>query len=279
MMIQWVINSVKGGEAMKYGFIGLGNMAGAIIEGMVSSGEFSSDEIYGFNRSEAKTLALRDKCGVIPCTSAAELVSKVEVIVLAVKPQMMEGVLHDIGALITSDKTVITIAAGKECAWYEARLCGGVPVVRVMPNINAKVKSAVSSVCGGRSAEERHLQIAEGIFSTVGKVYRIEEKLFPAFSAMGGASGAFILLYIDALAEAGVRAGFARPLAEEIATATVIGSGLLAESSEEHPIALMNKVCSPGGTTVEGIIKLKELGFETAVQQGLQAIIDKDRLL
>ena len=264
---------------MRYGFIGLGNMAGAIIEGMASSGKFSSDEIYGFNRSEAKTLALRDKCGVIPCKSASELVSKAEVIVLAVKPQMMEDVLKDVGALITREKTVITIAAGKECAWYEARLGAGVPVVSIMPNINAKVKAAVSSVCGGRNAEDRHIKIAEGIFSTVGKVYRIDEKMFPAFSAIGGASGAFILLYIDVLAEAGVRAGFARPLAEELATATVVGSGLLAMNSDEHPIALMNKVCSPGGTTVEGVIKLRELGFETAVQQGLQAIIDKDRSL
>lgn len=264
---------------MRYGFIGLGNMAGAIIEGMTSSGKFSSDQIYGFNRSESKTLALKDKCGIIPCKSAAEVVGKAEVIILAVKPQMMEAVLKDIGALITRDKTIITIAAGKECAWYEERIGAAVPVVRVMPNINAKVKAAVSALCGGENAKDEHIKIAEGVFSTVGKVYKIDEKMFPAFSAMGGASGAFILLYIDALAEAGVRAGFARPLAEEIATATVVGSGLLAMNSDEHPIALMNKVCSPGGTTIEGVIKLKELGFETAVQQGLQAIIDKDKSL
>ena len=83
-------------------------------------------------------------------------------------------------------------------------------------------------------------------------------------------------MYIDALAEAGVRAEFARPIAEEIATATVMGSGALAMNSSEHPIALMNAVCSPGGTTIEGVCKLKELGFETAVQQGLKAIIEKD---
>ena len=264
---------------MKYGFIGLGNMAGAIIEGMASSGKFSADEIYGFNRSEGKTLALVEKCGIIPCESAADVVSKAEVIILAVKPQMMQGLLDDIGGLITKDKLVLSIAAGKDCAWYEERLCENLPVVRIMPNINAKVKSAVTAVCGGKNANDKHIEIADGIFSTVGKVYHIEEKMFPAFSAMGGASGAFVLLYIDALAEAGVRAGFARPVAEELATATVIGSGLLNQQSDEHPIALMNKVCSPGGTTIEGVLKLKELGFETAVQQGLQAIIDKDKSL
>lgn len=110
-------------------------------------------------------------------------------------------------------------------------------------------------------------------------MYHIDEDLFPAFGALGGASGAFVLMYIDALAEAGVRAGFARPIAEEIATAMVMGSGALAMNSSEHPIALMNAVCSPSGTTIEGVCKLRELGFDTAVQQALQAIIDKDFFL
>ena len=238
---------------MKYGFIGLGNMAGAIIAGMAACGKFKNDYLYGFNRSQGKTLALKEKHGLIPCASAAK------------------G--------ITKDKPVISIAAGKSIGWYEERLAKGVPVVRCMPNINAKVKASVTAICGGKGATADDIKIADGIFASVGKIYHIEEKMFPAFGALGGASGAFVLLYIDALAEAGVRAGFSRPMAEEIATATVMGSGALAMDSDEHPIALMNRVCSPGGTTVEGVCKLKELGFETAVQQALQAIIDKDIFL
>lgn len=264
---------------MNYGFIGLGNMAGAIIRGMHASGKFENDSIYGYNRSEGKTLALKEGCGLIPCASAKEVIEKSDVIVLAVKPQVMPLVLEDVGGLIAKGKTVLTIAAGKSTEWYEERLNEGVAVVRIMPNINAQVKMAVSGVCGGKNATDEDIKIADGIFSTVGRVYHIEEKMFPAFSAMGGASGAFVLLYIDALAEAGVRAGFSRPMAEDIATATVIGSGTLNMQSDEHPIALMNRVCSPGGTTIEGVVKLKELGFETAVQQGLQAIIDKDKKL
>lgn len=264
---------------MNYGFIGLGNMASAIIAGMAASGKFRNDCIYGYNRTEAKTLALRDRHGLIPCRNAAQVAQKADVIVLAVKPQMMQSVLDEVGRHITTDKLVLTIAAGKTCAWYTERLAKGVPLIRIMPNINAKVKAAVTAICAADGVADEQIKIADGIFSAVGKVYHIEEKQFPAFSALGGASGAFVLLYIDALAEAGVRAGFARPLAEEIATATVVGSGLLAMDSDEHPIALMNQVCSPGGTTVEGVCKLKELGFETAVQQGLRAIIEKDMLL
>lgn len=264
---------------MKYGFIGLGNMAGAIISGMAASGKFTDDSIYGYNRSEGKTLALRDKCGLIPCSSATEVVNAAEVVILSVKPQVMPAVLSEISALLTPDKTVISIAAGKPTSWYEERLPEGVPVVRVMPNLAATVKMAVSAICGGKSAAERDIALTDGIFGTVGRVYHIEEKLFPVFSAIGGASGAFALLYIDALAEAGVRAGFSRPVAEELAAQTMVGFGLMDIESAEHPIAIMNRVCSPGGTTVEGVMKLKELGFETALQQGLKAIIDKDVLL
>lgn len=238
---------------MKYGFIGLGNMAGAIIAGMAACGKFKNDYLYGFNRSQGKTLALKEKHGLIPCASAAEVAEKADVIILAVKPQVLPEVMPEIAKGITKDKTVISIAAGKSIGWYEERLAKG--------------------------ATADDIKIADGIFASVGKIYHIEEKMFPAFGALGGASGAFVLLYIDALAEAGVRAGFSRPMAEEIATATVMGSGALAMDSDEHPIALMNRVCSPGGTTVEGVCKLKELGFETAVQQALRAIIDKDLFL
>ena len=148
---------------------------------------------------------------------------------------------------------------------------------------NAEHKRQSQSLRNGdmrrQGGNERTYKTADAIFSSVGKVYHIDEDLFPAFGALGGASGAFVLMYIDALAEAGVRAGFARPIAEEIATATVMGGGALAMNSSEHPIALMNAVCSPGGTTIEGVCKLRELGFDTAVQQALQAIIDKDFFL
>lgn len=261
---------------MKYGFIGLGNMAGAIISGMAESGKFKNDNIYGYNRSEGKAIALKEKHGLIPCRSAREAAEKADIIVLAVKPQVLPVVLPEIAGAIGSGKTVISIAAGKSIGYYEENIDPNVRIVRAMPNINARVKAAVTALCAGKGALERDIEAAEAIFSSVGRTYRIDEDMFPAFSALGGASGAFVLLYIDALAEAGVRAGFSRPMAEEIATAALTGSGALAMSSDEHPIALMDKVCSPGGTTIEGVLTLKRLGFETAIQQAAQAIIDKD---
>lgn len=264
---------------MTYGFIGLGNMASAIIEGMTSSGRFSEDKLYGFNRSEAKTLRLQEKNGLIPCGSATEVIQQADVVILAVKPQMMSGVLEEIGSVLEEGQKIITIAAGLPTSWYEEKIEKSVSVVRVMPNINAKVKSAVTAVCGGINASEQDMQHAEQIFETIGKAYRVEEKMFSAFCAIGGASGAFIYLYIDALADAGVRAGFPRSFAVELATQTVLGSARLVEETGEHPVALVNQVCSPGGTTIEGVLTLKKRGFESAVQDGIQAIIKRDEEL
>ncbi len=263
---------------MIYGFIGLGNMASAILRGMDKSGRFPRGTICGYNRTPEKGLALQRELGLVLCENERAVAERADVVVLAVKPQFMEGVLTKIAPAVAGDKLILTIAAGKETGWYEERLCKA-PVVRVMPNINARVGKSVSALCGGRYAKPEHLETARQMFETVGTVYDVEERLFSAFSAIGGASGAFVHLYIDALASAGVQAGIPRPLSEEIACRVVEGSALLTAQSPEHPIALMDQVTSPGGTTIEGVHTLKRLGFETAVQQAVRAVIEKDKRL
>ena len=264
---------------MIYGFIGLGNMASAILRGMHASGEFASDTLCGFNRSEGKTLALQKEIGLVPCADAAAAAKQADVVVLAVKPQMLGSVLPLVTPHITPDKLLVTIAAGKPTGYYEAQLAEGVGVVRVMPNINARVGAAVSAVCGGRNAAEEQIALVRKMFRAVGEVFDVPEDLFAAFSAIGGASGAFVHIYIDALASAGVKAGFSRPLAQAIAEQATLGAALLTQKSDEHPIALCDQVTSPGGTTIEGVHTLKKLGFESAVQQAIAAIIEKDKLL
>ena len=263
---------------MIYGFIGVGNMASAILRGMARSGRFPQGALCGYNRTPAKALALQAETDLTVCENERETAKGADVVVLAVKPQMLEGVLEKITPVIGPGKLIVTIAAGKRTDWYEERL-GPVPVVRVMPNINARVGLSVSALCGGKYACAEHLRIAREMFETVGTVCDVEERLFPAFSAIGGASGAFVHLYIDALASAGVQAGLPRRLSEEIACRVVEGSARLTSESPEHPIALMDQVCSPGGTTIEGVHTLKRLGFETAVQQAVRAVIEKDKQL
>lgn len=264
---------------MKYGFIGLGNMASAIIRGMAGSGKFPAGSILGYNRSHGKTAVLCGEVGLVDMPDIPALVQAADVVVLAVKPQMMPDVLPLAAPFVTPDKLIISIAAGKPTGYYEEVFGAGVPVVRVMPNIAARVLESASGICGGKYAEARHLDVARAMFSTVGTVYDVSEHLFAPFSALGGASGAFIHLYIDALASAGVKHGLTRPVAQQLACQAVLGAAKLAMTSELHPIALMDQVCSPGGTTIEGIHTLKRLGFESAVQQAVDAVVDKDRRL
>ena len=264
---------------MTYGFIGLGNMAAAILRGMAKAGVFAENALVGYNPSAAKVQALQSEMPLRACASAREVAEAADVIVLAVKPQVLPDVLPEIAPVVTAEKLVVSIAAGKPASYYEAALADGVPVVRVMPNIAARVGASASAVCGGKYAKDTHLELVRAMFRTVGEVYDLPEKHFPAFGALGGASGAFIFLYIDALASAGVKAGLPRAQAQAIAVQATLGGALLAQQSAEHPIALMDQVCSPGGTTIEGVHALKRLGFETAVQQAIDAIIEKDKRL
>ena len=191
---------------MVYGFIGLGNMAGAIIRGMAGSGSFSADTLCGFNRSPEKTQRLAQETGLVPCESARQVAEQADVLVLGVKPQMLPDVLPLIAPAVTPKTLVVTIAAGKGFDFYASYL-GDVPLVRVMPNICAQVLCSASAVCPNSLCSPAQAELVRAMFRTVGEVYDIPEAQFAAFSALGGASGAFVQMYIDALSSAGVKAG------------------------------------------------------------------------
>ena len=264
---------------MKYGVIGLGNMASAIVLGMHKNGMFENNSICGYDCDEKKMQALADQVGLQPCASARDVVLDSDVVLLAVKPQVMPDVLLQIKDAVDSTKLIVTIAAGKPLAFYEQAFGEKQPVVRVMPNINARVQAAASAICPNEAATQAQTDIVRAMFESIGRVWQLPEQHFAAFAAIGGASGAFVYLYIDALASAGVKAGLPRDLAQEIACATVLGSAKLQMASDEHPARLCDQVCSPGGTTIEGVHVLKKLGFESAVQQAIDAIIEKDHKL
>lgn len=230
---------------MVYGFIGLGNMAGAIIRGMAGSGSFSSDTLCGFNRSPEKTQRLAQETGLVPCESARQVAEQADVLVLGVKPQMLPDVLPLIAPAVTPKTLVVTIAAGKGFDFYASYL-GDVPLVRVMPNICAQVLCSASAVCPNSLCSPAQAELVRAMFRTVGAVYDIPEAQFAAFSALGGASGAFVQMYIDALSSAGVKAGLPRALAQKIACQATLGAAKLCQETGEHPMALVDKVTSPG---------------------------------
>ncbi|MBR2670982.1 MAG: pyrroline-5-carboxylate reductase [Oscillospiraceae bacterium] len=261
---------------MVYGFIGTGNMGAAIIRGMTGSGSFSEDTVCAYNRTKAKALALQDECGMKVLDSADSVAKASDVIVLCVKPQQMSGMIASCDIASFSGKLVISIAAGLPLSYYAALLPES-RIIRAMPNLNAKYLCSVTGICFDEGLAAEDIFTAKAVFGSIGSVFEIQEHLFPAFSAVAGASPAFTFMYTDALAMAAVKAGIPRAQAFEIAAAAVKGSAVTLCESGEHPDALRDKVCSPGGTTIEGVSVLEDAAFKGIVMDAVEAVIEKDK--
>lgn len=263
---------------MKYGFIGLGNMASAIIGGLRAAEQTARDECFGYDIDTAKCKANQQKLGITPLPDIQKTVEAADIVVLAVKPQMLDTVMADITPAACAGKLLVSIAAGKPLSYYEEKL-PGIPVVRVMPNINATVRAAATAVCGGRHATPQHICEVRRMFDTVGHTFEVPETLFSAFAAISGSSVAFAYLYIDAIARAGIRYGFSRAQAQEISAMAALGSARLILESDTTPQEWIDRVCSPGGTTIEGLFTLQEDGFEAALHRAIDAVVQKDKKL
>ncbi len=261
-------------EMMRYAFIGLGNMASAILRGMHASPVYAHAELFGYDRHPEKAESLP----VQYCPSLEQLCAHADVLMLCVKPYSLDDLLVKLRPLLNCNCIIASVAAGKPISWYEERL-PDLPFVRAMPNVNAGVNAGVTAICGGSHATADHVALIQGIFDAVGKTYVLEEKHFSTFSAIAGAAPAYTYLYMDALASAGVKAGLPKQVALSIAADMVLGSAVLLQKSGEHPAVLVDKVCSPGGTTIEGLHRLRELGFEHSVYEAIAAVIAKDRSL
>lgn len=263
---------------MNYAFIGLGNMAGAILRGMKLSGGFAADGLYGYDADARQIDRMKKATGLTPAHSVREAAQQADVLVLAVKPQIMPEVLRELQGSL-GEQLIITIAAGLPLRYYEEMLGENTPIVRVMPSLNARALAASSAICANARVTPAQLDTAKKLFSAVGAVHEVPEKLFSAFSAIAGAAPAFAFQMADALASAGVKAGLTRPLAQQVASEMLLGSGKLLVESGEHPRQLMDQVCSPGGTTIEGVHALDRWQFGHALHEAVQAVIDKDQKL
>ena len=258
-----------------WGFIGAGNMGGALIR--AAAKVLPAGSIRIADRDTQKAEALAAEVAAQTAENAA-IARDADFVVLGVKPQMLPDVLPLIAPAVTPKTLVVTIAAGKGFDFYASYL-GDVPLVRVMPNICAQVLCSASAVCPNSLCSPAQAELVRAMFRSVGAVYDVPEAQFAAFSALGGASGAFVQMYIDALSSAGVKAGLPRALAQKIACQATLGAAKLCQETGEHPMALVDKVTSPGGTTIEGVHALKKAGFESAVIEAVNAVIEKDKRL
>lgn len=280
---------------MTVGFIGTGNMTTAIVRGMVAAGFVPASEIVVFDPNAHKREALARDLGVVAVESNKALVAESDVVVLAVKPQMLPGVLAPLAAQIADRRrVVVSIAAGTTLAKLDGLLAvegtdgtdgaegteaGATPVVRVMPNVNAMIGAGMAAVCGNAAASSDDVAFVVAMFTSVGAAIELPEAQFSTYTAIAGSSPAFAYLFIDALARAAVAAGMGKELATQIAAQTVLGSAQMVLESEKSPWDLIDTVCSPGGTTVAGLLALEDRAFLSTVAHGVAATIARDREL
>ncbi len=266
---------------MKFGFIGAGNMGGAIVKGMtIGTGKYAPENISVTDIFLPAAEKLSDICGVNVCQTGADVVSGSDVVVLAVKPHILATAVPELKDTIAAKKPlIVSIAAGKSLEYLASLLPEGTPIVRVMPNINAKIGAATCGICANEYVAEEQKEIVKAMFGTIGTVLEIGENHFGIFMTLAGAAPAFAYLYMDALARAAVKAGMPKKQALEIAAATVEGSAKMVLKSGEHPMELVDQVCSPGGTTIEGVLSLQANGFESALAQAFDAVLEKDKHL
>lgn len=267
------------GNTMKIGFLGAGNMAGAIVRGMVAGGTRGAD-ICVYDLDQTKTLSLFEDCGVCVCGDAQQLARESDVLVLAIKPQVFAAALPPLRGILNERRPmVISIAAGKSLASIAALIGDGLPLVRVMPNIAAKVGEAVTAYCANDLVTAGQLETVCRIFQSVGTTVPLAEEQFGIFSVLASCSPAYTLMYMDALAQAGVVNGIPKSTALTIVAQAVLGTARLMQETGEHPRVLMDSVCSPAGTTVEGVCALQQGGFEKTVLSAAQASLEKDKKL
>lgn len=269
-----------------YGFIGAGNMAGAIVDGLIASGHSGGTTVWSAHDSAS---ALAARTGVRLAPSAEELVGTSDVVILAVKPHVIPVVLAPLqDALAARKPLVVSIAAGLTTTRLESLLPDGTRVVRAMPNMAAAVRESMTALTAGTAASEEDLELTASLMGRVGRTMVLDEKNFSAFTALAGSSPAFIFTFIEALARGGVDAGLPKARAVEIVTQALLGSASMvrreaerrAEDGTGRTLAdLLDTACSPGGTTVAGLIAMEGAGFSPAVIEAVRAAIARDRAL
>ncbi|MCA9550870.1 MAG: pyrroline-5-carboxylate reductase [Myxococcales bacterium] len=251
--------------------IGVGNMGLALMRGIIDSGAVPPERIVIHNKRKERTEALAQEYGVRAAESNAACVQGADIVLIAVKPQIFTKVLGEIrGAL--GDAVVLSVAAGITCARIEAEL-GGVPrVVRAMPNTPATIKEGATAVCGGAHATELDVEMAQAILQEISEVVVVVDEIhMDAVTGLSGSGPAYIMLIIEAFADAGVKVGLSREIAQALAVQTIRGSARLLQVTNEHPGRLKDQVTSPGGTAIAGLHTLEEGGLRTTIINAVEA--------
>lgn len=252
-------------QTHKIGLLGAGNLAGALLRGLLVSGAVASDRVRASDVRPDRLRQLEQEHGIVTHTNNLDLVRWADVLVLAVKPQVLGAALDEAGSMVAPETLVISVAAGVPCAFIESRLRAGTRVIRAMPNTPALALRGATALSAGSAATEQDLLLAKSLFGAVGCAVVVPEALMNAVTGLSGSGPAYVMLVIDALADGGVKAGLPRETALQLAAQTVWGAAQLLIETGDHPARLKDMVTSPGGTTIYGLAALEAGGVRHAL--------------
>lgn len=255
---------------MKLGFIGTGNMASAIMGGIIKNQIIPANEIIGADVSAPGRERVKEQFGIHVTDSNKEVVEKADVIILSVKPQFYESVIREIRATIKEEQIIITIAPGKTLAWLTEQFGKAVKIVRTMPNTPAMIGAGMTAACPNEYITEEETAYILTLLKSFGRVEIIPEHLMDVVVSVSGSSPAYVFILIEAMADAAVSGGMPRAQAYQFAAQAVMGSAQMVLDTGKHPGELKDMVCSPAGTTIEAVRTLEERGFRSAIFEAMK---------
>jgi pyrroline-5-carboxylate reductase len=256
--------------------IGAGAMGQALARGLIAADVYSPREVVAADIDKERLAVFAEETGV-ETAGNVEAASRSGVIMIAVKPAAVTGVLEEISSYVGPEQMIISIAAGVTIQQIESTLRSEVPVIRAMPNTPCMVGAGAVAISRGQDAGDSHVERAEAIFGAVGKVIEVSERLMDAVTGLSGSGPAYVYIFIEALADAGVHAGLPRDQAAMLAAQTVFGAAKMVIETGKHPAELRDAVTSPGGTTIAGLAAMERAAFRAAVLDAVEAAVERSR--
>ncbi|WP_075980548.1 pyrroline-5-carboxylate reductase [Bacillus massilinigeriensis] len=261
------------------GFIGCGKMAQAMIEGIIKSNNWKSSEIIASAKSQSTLDAVKKRLNITTSLNNKDVANWADILILAIKPNLHEEVIHEINESIKPDTIVVTIAAGITIEYLERHFYQKLKIMRAMPNTPSLVGEGMSAICGNQLVTEEDLLDVRSLFHCFGKVEVVEEHLMDAIPAVSGSSPAFVYMFIEALADGAVKEGITRDKAYVFAAQAVLGAAKMVLETGKHPGELKDEVCTPGGSTIEAVASLEQSGFRSAVITAMESCTKKTKKL
>lgn len=255
----------------RIGILGTGNMGAAIVRGLASSGKFLPRTICATDAATDRLNELAEDYQITAVAGNRALVAQCDVIVLAVKPQILFRVLEEVGATVAANRLFVSIAAGITTSALEQALPPTARVVRTMPNTPAVALASITAMTRGARSKPEDMDMVRFLFESIGQVVEVDESMLDAVTGLSGSGPAYVLLAIEALADGGVRMGLPRQTAQLLAAQTVFGTAKMVLESNLHPAQLRDNVTSPGGTTIAGLSALEERAVRHAFISAVQA--------